>query len=137
MAASTLEPKRCRTFSINRPQSSSSRDSVQLGSLVALGKDGLPVAKGKAGETIDGDPLPVPVKLIASQSPCRVRLVYDSEALAYEAQRQHDTNRSATGDAARRGSLEALSRPRRTRRRSLHVDTPPPRPFPTSPPARP
>ncbi len=60
---------------------------VQLGALIVRGKDGLPVTQGKAGETIDGEQLPVPVKLTASQSPCRVRLVYDSEAVAYEAQR--------------------------------------------------
>lgn len=64
---------------------------VQLGALVVRGRDGLPLAEGRAGETIEGGPLQVPVKLSATESPCRVRVVYDSEAVAYEAQRQRET----------------------------------------------
>lgn len=45
-------------------------------------------AKGRAGKTIDGDKLRTPITLTATESPCRVRVVYDSEARGYEAQRQ-------------------------------------------------
>lgn len=63
---------------------------VQLGAVLARGRDGFE-AEGKAGETIDGDKLRSPVALIATESPCRVRVVYDSEARGYEAQRQRGT----------------------------------------------
>ncbi len=59
---------------------------VQIGSLTATGRDGYK-AKGKAGKTIAGAKLHVPITLIATESPCRVRVVYDSEAVAYERQR--------------------------------------------------
>lgn len=63
---------------------------VQLGSLVARGRDGYE-AEGRAGETIDGDKLRSPVVLTATESPCRVCIIYDSEARAYEARRQRGT----------------------------------------------
>jgi hypothetical protein len=58
---------------------------VQIGALTARGRDGFE-AQGKAGETIDGGKLHCPVELTPTESPCRVRVVYDSEARAYEAQ---------------------------------------------------
>lgn len=51
---------------------------VQLGSLVARGRDGYE-AEGRAGETIDGDKLRVPITLTATESPCRVGLIYDAQ----------------------------------------------------------
>lgn len=54
---------------------------VQLGSLTARGRDGHE-AEGKAGETIDGEKLRVPVVLTAHEAPTRVKVFYDSEARA-------------------------------------------------------
>lgn len=61
---------------------------VQLGALVARDQDARVLAEGKAGERIDGDPLRVPVTLTATESPCCVRLVYESEGRAYEARQR-------------------------------------------------
>lgn len=60
---------------------------VGLGALVARDRDGRVAAEGKAGETIPGDPLPVPVVLAAREVPTRVKLWYESEAHIYEARR--------------------------------------------------
>jgi hypothetical protein len=62
---------------------------VQLGSVVARDPGGQE-REGNAGETIDCDRLRTPVTLIATGSPCRVSVVHDPEALAFEARRRRD-----------------------------------------------
>lgn len=73
---------------------------VQIGALTARGRDGH-AAEGKAGETIDAAELRCPVELTPTESPCRVRVVYDSEARAYEAQqaRQQQAEQRQRGTA--------------------------------------
>lgn len=80
---------------------------VQIGALTARGRDGYE-AQGKAGETIDGAKLRCPVELTPTESPCRVRVVYDSEAVAYEAQQARQAGQQAQ-------QRESTDKPRLTR----------------------
>jgi hypothetical protein len=63
---------------------------VQLGSVAARDPGGQE-SEAKAGETIDCERLGTPVTLTATESPCRVRIVYDSEARSHEARRRRST----------------------------------------------
>ena len=77
---------------------------VQLGAVLARDRDGH-VAEGKAGETVDAVALAPPIQLTATEGPCRVRIVYDSEARGYAAQRKRKAEREAAkaaqGEAAK------------------------------------
>lgn len=57
---------------------------AQLGRLIATDATGAE-ARAKAGQTIDASHLRPPLELRPLDSPCRVRIVYDSEQRGQEA----------------------------------------------------
>lgn len=84
---------------------------VQLGRLVATGKDGHAV-EGSAGETIDAGPLVVPITLTTAEAPCRARIVYDSERAGYEAMQERTAERQAAKAAQGEAAASEVVPPR-------------------------